>query len=239
MAGDLAIFGLPGPCAPPPPPADAVQVAVPVRLLVACELFLLFVSVLPSGLFTNGPSESVESLLFIITLMRLMGSAASWRALIEFPRPGGQFIPALWEEEEDDDDEKATDAAVEVSEEWKLLPEVPEFAMQFFFKEEEDDEGEDSAPYFRELFLRFFVEPRLIALLLLTLTPLVSLLLLLLLALELASEAGEGSLTQKCLGPVRDLMDLFEPGAEGSEDECAEGIWGEDEDTCLDEPPPL
>lgn len=201
---------------------------MPERLLVACELFLLFVSVLPSGLFTNGPSDSVESLLFIITLMRLMGSAASWRALIELPRPGGQFIPALWEEEEDDDDEKATDDAVEVSEEWKLLPEVPEFAMQFFFKEEEEDEGEDSAAYFsRELFLRFFVEPRLIALLL----P------LLLLALELANAATGGSLTQKCLGPERDLTDLFEPGVEGNEDECAEGIWGEDEDTCLDEPP--
>lgn len=114
--------------------------------------------------------------------------------------------------------------------------------MQFFFKEEEEDEGEDSAPYFsRELFLRFFDEPRLIALLLLlTLKPPVSLLpLLLLLELELASAAGEGSLTQKCLGPERDLADLFEPGVEGSEDECAEGIWGEDEDTCLDEPPPL
>lgn len=85
------------------------------RLLVACELFLLFVSVLPSGLFTNGPSESVESLLFIITLMRLIGSAASWRTLIELPRPGGQLIPALWEEEEDDD-EKATEE-VEFSEE--------------------------------------------------------------------------------------------------------------------------
>lgn len=108
--------------------------------------------------------------------------------------------------------------------------------MQFFFKEEE---GEDSAPYFgKELFLRFFVEPRLIALLLLlTLTPPLSLLLLLL-ALELASVAAGGSLTQKCLGPERDLMDLFEPGVEGSEDECAEGIWGEDEDTCLDEEPP-
>lgn len=215
-----------------------MQVAVPGRLLVACELFLLFVSVLPSGLFTNGPSESVESLLFITTLMRLMGSAASWRALIEFPRPGGQFIPALWEEEEEEDDENVTDDAVEVSEEWKLLPEVPEFAMQFFFKEEDEDEGEDSAPYFsRELFLRFFVEPRLIALLLLTLTPPLSVLLLLL-ALELANAATGGSLTQKCLGPERDLMDLLEPGVEGSEEECAEGIWGEDEDTCLDEPPP-
>lgn len=213
---------------------------MPVRLLVACELFLLFVSVLPSGLFTKGPSESVESLLFIITLMRLMGSAASWRALMELPRPGGQFIPALWEEE--DDDEKAADDAVEVNEEWKLLPEVPEFAMQFFFKDEEEDEREDSAPYFsRELFLRFLVEPRLIALLLLTLTPPLSLLLLLLLLLlapEIANAAAGGSLTQTCLGPVRDLMDLFEPGAEGSEDEYAEGIWGEDEDTCLDEPPP-
>lgn len=86
---------------------------------MACELLLLFVSVLPSGLFTNGPSESVESLLFIITLMRLMGSAASCRAFIELPRPGGQFIPGPCEEEEDDDDddEKATDDGVEVSEE--------------------------------------------------------------------------------------------------------------------------
>lgn len=114
--------------------------------------------------------------------------------------------------------------------------------MQFFFKEDEEDEGEDSTPYFsRELFLRFFVEPRLIALLLL-LPPLLMLMppesLLLLLALELASAAGEGSLTQKCRGPERDLTDLFELGVEGSEDECAEGIWGEDEDTCLDEPPP-
>lgn len=215
-------------------PTLPVQVAVPVRLLVACELFLLLVSLLPSGLFTNGPSESVESLLFIITLMRLMGSAASWRAPIELPRPGGQLIPCA--EEDDDEEEKAPDDAMEVSEEWKLLPEVPEFTMQFFFKEEEEDEGEDSAAYFsRELFLRFFVEPRLIALLLLLLTLPLSLLLL---ALELASAAGEGSLTHKCLGVERDLsMDLFEPGVEGSEDECAEGIWGEDEDTCLDEPP--
>lgn len=218
-----------------------MQVPVPVRLLAACELFLLFVSVLPSGLFTNGPSESVESLLFIITLMRLMGSAASWRALTELPRPGGQLIPAPWEEEEEDDDEKATDDTVEVSVEWKLLPEVPEFTMQFLFKEEEEDEGEDSAAYFsRELFLRFFDEPRLIALLLPPprLAPPPSPLLLLL-ALGLARAATGGSLTQKCLGPERDLMGLFEPGVEGSEEECAEGIWGEDEDTCLDEPPPL
>lgn len=82
---------------------------------MACELFLLFVSVLPSGLFTNGPSESVESLLFIITLMRLIGSAASGRALIELPRLDGQFIPALCEEE-DDDNEKVTED-VEFSEE--------------------------------------------------------------------------------------------------------------------------
>lgn len=35
---------------------------------------------------------------------------------------------------------------MEVSEEWKLLPEVPEFTAQFFLKEEEEeDDEEDSA----------------------------------------------------------------------------------------------
>lgn len=85
----------------------------------------------------------------------------------------------------------------------------------------------------RELFLRFFAPALLPALTLLLPPPLLPLLLL---ATGLASVAEEEeSLTRKGLAPERDLRGLLEPGVEGSEEEWAEGIWGDDEDTCLDE----
>lgn len=170
--------------------------------------------------------------------MRLMGSAVSSLELWELGRPAGQFVGVACKEE--DDEKKATGGGTGIAVGWKPLPE--EFNTEFFLNdEEEEEEGEESAPYFSsELFLRFFADPGVLPLPIPLTVPLALLLLaLLLLALELGSVPTEGSLTRKCLVPERDLTGLAELGVEpeGSDDECAEGIWGEDEDTCLDELP--
>lgn len=72
-----------------------------------------------------------------------------------------------------------------------------------------------------ELFFRFLPEPRLL---------LVLLMLALLLTIELL-RLDDGSLALKVLD--LDLGGRLEP-KEGREDEWAEGIWGDEADTCLD-----
>lgn len=82
----------------------------------------------------------------------------------------------------------------------------------------------------RELFFRFFPELRLPLALPLTLT----LLLLLPLTTELL-RLEDGSRALKDFVPDRDLRGRLEPN-EGSEDKWAEGIWGDEADTCLEAP---
>lgn len=74
-----------------------------------------------------------------------------------------------------------------------------------------------------ELFFRFLPELRLLLLLLLTLA--------LLLTTELL-RLDDGSLALKVLVPDLDLGGRLEP-REGREDKWAEGIWGDEADTCL------
>lgn len=82
----------------------------------------------------------------------------------------------------------------------------------------------------RELVFRFLPALRLLLALLLTLT----LLLVLPLMIELL-RLEEGSRALKDFVPDRDLGVRLEPN-EGSEDKWAEGIWGDEADTCLEEP---
>ena len=149
--------------------------------------------------WTKGPSDSVESLLFITTLMRLMdsaglpdggprgegpeeeppagpplGSAFRLRELVRTVGP--QFSPMLWT--------PLCVAAEESAGEpwWWVLPELPGALPQFFLKEaevaeEEElafDEGESEAGPWdearKELFFLFFPELKL-ALLLVLLIP--------------------------------------------------------------------
>lgn len=142
MAGDFATLGLPGPAPPPPPsPPAPPPLLMP---LEAGELLRFFPSRRPSEewwlklvwwsedwWWTKGPRERVESLLFIITLIRLMDSAGlpeggpracgpeeppaeppegSALRLSELVRTlGPQVSPTLWtpvwEDDNDDEDE--------------------------------------------------------------------------------------------------------------------------------------
>lgn len=117
-AGDLATLGLPGPWLPPrlpppppPPPPELLtgpeEAGEPFRFfpsrpkeappVVEVEVVVVLpccwdcgpAAASPLLWWTKGPSESVESLLFITTLMRLMDSAG----LAEGgPRPGGSCL---------------------------------------------------------------------------------------------------------------------------------------------------
>lgn len=78
----------------------------------------------------------------------------------------------------------------------------------------------------RELFFRFLPELRLPLML--------ALLLVLPLTIELL-RLEDGSRALKDFVPDRDLRGRLEPN-EGSEDEWAEGIWGDEADTCLEVP---
>lgn len=78
----------------------------------------------------------------------------------------------------------------------------------------------------RELFFRFLPELRLPLML--------ALLLVLPLMIELL-RLEDGSRALKDFVPDRDLRGRLEPN-EGSEDEWAEGIWGDEADTCLEAP---
>lgn len=78
----------------------------------------------------------------------------------------------------------------------------------------------------RELFFRFLPELRLPLML--------ALLLVLPLMIELL-RLEDGSRALKDFVPDRDLRGRLEPN-EGSEDEWAEGIWGDEADTCLEVP---
>lgn len=130
--GDLATLGLPGPWLPPRPPAllTGPEAGEPLRFLPSRPrasgwpkgdaeeaVVVEVVVVLPRPCccwgwpplsplwWTKGPSESVESLLFITTLMRLMDSAGlaevgpradgSCRRLSPLVRPGVQFSPTV------------------------------------------------------------------------------------------------------------------------------------------------
>lgn len=77
-----------------------------------------------------------------------------------------------------------------------------------------------------ELFFRFLPELRLPLML--------ALLLVLPLMIELL-RLEDGSRALKDFVPDRDLRGRLEPN-EGSEDEWAEGIWGDEADTCLEAP---
>ena len=110
--GDLATLGLPGPWPPLSPPEllMALEAGEPLRFLpsrrasgwpkVPCCCCPL-----SPPWWTKGPRESVESLLFITTLMRLMDSAGlaeggpraegSCRRLSPLVRPGVQFSPTV------------------------------------------------------------------------------------------------------------------------------------------------
>lgn len=99
MAGDLATLGLPGPGPTPPAPPLLIP-------LEAGELLRFLPSRRPSAewwlklvwwsdedkdwWWTKGPRDSVESLLFITTLMRLMDSAGLPEG---GPRAGGPEEP--------------------------------------------------------------------------------------------------------------------------------------------------
>lgn len=107
--------------------------------------------------WTKGPSERVESLLFIITLMRLMDSAGlpdggprAWGPEEPPAEPpedsplrlselvltaGPQVSPTLWTPLWVDDNEVEDEEPNELW--WWVLPELPAFA-QFFLKEEEE-----------------------------------------------------------------------------------------------------
>lgn len=78
----------------------------------------------------------------------------------------------------------------------------------------------------RELFFRFLPELRLPLML--------ALLLVLPLMIELL-RLEDGSRALKDFVPDRDLRGRLEPN-KGSEDEWAEGIWGDEADTCLEAP---
>lgn len=146
MAGDLAALALPGPGPPPLPPPSPPS---PTPLLIPLEVEELLRFLLSRRLseewwlklvwwsdedwrWTKGPRESVESLLFITTLMRLIDSAGlpeggpreggpeeppaelpegSALRLSELVRTmGPQFSPTLWtplwEKDNDDEDDK-------------------------------------------------------------------------------------------------------------------------------------